>query len=110
MVVIGATNRIDAIDPALRRPGRFDREFMFTLPTKNDRRYVFATNDCLLYSHLTGLIVESSEIFAIHAKKWNPPLPQTLINDVADMCVGYCGADLKVTLDYCYVSLQCYNW
>lgn len=33
IVVIGATNRIDAIDPALRRPGRFDREFLFPLPS-----------------------------------------------------------------------------
>lgn len=35
VVVIGATNRIDAIDPALRRPGRFDREFQFPLPDKD---------------------------------------------------------------------------
>ncbi len=34
VIVIGATNRIDAIDPALRRPGRFDREFLFTLPNR----------------------------------------------------------------------------
>lgn len=34
IIVIGATNRIDSIDPALRRPGRFDREFMFSLPSK----------------------------------------------------------------------------
>lgn len=33
VVVIGATNRVDAIDPALRRPGRFDREFLFPLPS-----------------------------------------------------------------------------
>jgi SpoVK/Ycf46/Vps4 family AAA+-type ATPase len=34
IVVIGATNRIDSIDPALRRPGRFDRECIFPLPDK----------------------------------------------------------------------------
>lgn len=34
VIVIGATNRVDAIDPALRRPGRFDRELMFTLPNR----------------------------------------------------------------------------
>ena len=33
VIVIGATNRPDAIDPALRRPGRFDREFYFPLPS-----------------------------------------------------------------------------
>ncbi|RLW13477.1 hypothetical protein DV515_00000365, partial [Chloebia gouldiae] len=34
VVVIGATNRLDSIDPALRRPGRFEREFRFNLPNK----------------------------------------------------------------------------
>ena len=38
VVVIGTTNRIDAIDGALRRPGRFDRELLFTLPTTTERR------------------------------------------------------------------------
>ncbi len=37
IVVIGATNRLDSIDPALRRPGRFDREFLFNLPDKKVR-------------------------------------------------------------------------
>jgi ATPase family AAA domain-containing protein 2 len=32
IIIIGATNRIDSIDPALRRPGRFDREMFFPLP------------------------------------------------------------------------------
>lgn len=37
IVVIGATNRLDSIDPALRRPGRFDREFLFNLPDRTVR-------------------------------------------------------------------------
>lgn len=44
VIVIGATNRIDSIDPALRRPGRFDKELYFPLPTdkvkSNNTNYV----------------------------------------------------------------------
>jgi len=40
VIVIGATNRRDAIDPALRRPGRFDREIEIGVPDKNGRREI----------------------------------------------------------------------
>ena len=42
VVVIGATNRPDAIDPALRRPGRFDRELLFSLPDANARAAILS--------------------------------------------------------------------
>jgi ATP-dependent Zn protease len=38
ILLIAATNRADALDPALLRPGRFDRRLYFDLPTKQDRR------------------------------------------------------------------------
>ncbi|MHA1459715.1 MAG: CDC48 family AAA ATPase, partial [Promethearchaeota archaeon] len=41
VIVIGATNRIDAIDPALRRPGRFDTEIRFRVPNKKARNEIF---------------------------------------------------------------------
>ncbi|MCD4768596.1 MAG: AAA family ATPase, partial [Bacteroidales bacterium] len=37
VVIIGATNRVNAIDPALRRPGRFDREIEITVPNRDER-------------------------------------------------------------------------
>uniref|UniRef100_A0A673ZGX4 ATPase family AAA domain containing 2B n=1 Tax=Salmo trutta TaxID=8032 RepID=A0A673ZGX4_SALTR len=66
IVVIGATNRLDSIDPALRRPGRFDREFLFNLPDKKARR----------------------QILEIHTRDWNPRLAEQFVNELAEKCVG----------------------
>ncbi|KAJ4905020.1 ATPase family AAA domain-containing protein [Raphanus sativus] len=73
VVLIGATNRVDAIDGALRRPGRFDREFNFSLPGCEAR----------------------AEILDIHTRKWKNPPSRELKEELAASCVGYCGADLK---------------
>ncbi|KAH9287600.1 hypothetical protein KI387_031717, partial [Taxus chinensis] len=73
VVLIGATNRIDAIDGALRRPGRFGLEFVFPMP------------DCKA----------RAEILKIHTRKWKDPLSDGLIEELAASCLGYCGADLK---------------
>ena len=47
VVVMGTTNRIEAVDPCLRRPGRFDREIEVTTPTAPERRevWVHCTNN-----------------------------------------------------------------
>ncbi|NWR36268.1 ATAD2 protein, partial [Tachuris rubrigastra] len=73
VVVIGATNRLESIDPALRRPGRFEREFRFNLPNKEARQ----------------------EIFKIHTRDWTLKPSDNLLEELAEKCVGYCGADIK---------------
>ncbi|XP_076387362.1 ATPase family AAA domain-containing protein 2 isoform X4 [Megachile rotundata] len=73
VIVIGATNRIDAIDPALRRPGRFDRELFFPLPSKKERL----------------------EILKIHVSKWKNPPSDQLLETLAEKATGYCGSDLR---------------
>lgn len=45
VVVIGATNRLEAVDAALRRPGRFDREIEITIPTAEQRAQVSSVTD-----------------------------------------------------------------
>ncbi|EPS26005.1 hypothetical protein PDE_00941 [Penicillium oxalicum 114-2] len=73
VIVIGATNRPDSVDPALRRPGRFDREFYFPLPNNEGRR----------------------AILDIHTKGWNPPLPDEIKDELSKITKGYGGADLR---------------
>ncbi|XP_062946782.1 ATPase family gene 2 protein homolog B isoform X2 [Cynocephalus volans] len=71
VVVVGATNRPDALDPALRRPGRFDREVVIGTPTLKQRKAILQviTSKMPISSHVDlGLL--------------------------AEMTVGYVGADL----------------
>src|SRR5258708_38494872 len=44
VVVLAATNRPDALDPALRRPGRFDREILVPLPNRAERRAILGAH------------------------------------------------------------------
>jgi transitional endoplasmic reticulum ATPase len=71
VIVIGATNRPDALDPALRRPGRFDREVEIGVPDKKGRH----------------------EILQIHTR--GMPLAKDVdLKKLANMTHGYTGADL----------------
>ena len=71
VVVIGATNRRDALDPALRRPGRFDREIEIGVPDREGR----------------------SEIMDVHTRQM-PISDDFEINWVLDNTYGFVGADL----------------
>lgn len=76
VVVIGATNRPDTLDPALRRPGRLDRELVFPLPDAAARRHI------LTIQLAKKAMPESAEQRA------------ALLNDLVEMTEGYSGADL----------------
>ena len=71
VVVIGATNRLDAIDPALRRPGRFDREIEIGVPSNPDR----------------------IEILKIHTRGM-PLYDDVNLEELAERTHGYTGADI----------------
>jgi transitional endoplasmic reticulum ATPase len=72
VVVIAATNRINAIDPALRRPGRFDREIEIGVPNRDGRLEV-------LQIHTRGMPIDRD----VNLEK------------LADMSHGFVGADLQ---------------
>jgi transitional endoplasmic reticulum ATPase len=71
VIVIGATNRPEAIDNALRRPGRFDREIELRVPDKSGRK----------------------EIFQIHTRSM-PLTPDVNIDELSDRTYGFVGADI----------------
>ena len=72
VVVIGATNRVDAIDPALRRGGRFDREIEVGVPDRDGRK----------------------EILQVHTR--NMPLVDEIdLDEYAENTHGFVGADLE---------------
>ncbi len=73
VVVIAATNRPDSIDPALRRPGRFDREFEIGIPDEAGRREI-------LNIHVRGMPLD---------KKVN-------LERIAKVTHGFVGADLEI--------------
>ncbi|TVP67616.1 MAG: AAA family ATPase [Leptolyngbya sp. LCM1.Bin17] len=71
VIVLAATNRPDHLDPALRRPGRFDREVAFRVPDRQGRL----------------------EILQIQTREM--PLDGVDLEGIADLAVGLVGADLK---------------
>lgn len=76
--VIGATNRLNAIDPALRRPGRFDLEFEVPLPNVSAR-----------YDILTKYVkLEKDELFN--------NVDNSFLQLLSELTNGYSGADLSL--------------
>jgi cell division protease FtsH len=81
VVVLAATNRPDALDPALRRPGRFDREVIVPLPDRTERR-------AILTAHARGKRLDADAD----------------LDEVAAATPGFSGADLANLLNEAAVS------
>ncbi len=77
VIVIAATNREEAIDPALRRPGRFDREIEIGVPTQDGRLEI-------LQIHTRGMPIDGSERER-----------EKLLKELAALSHGFVGADLS---------------
>ncbi len=76
IIVLAATNRVDILDPAILRPGRFDRKVAIGVPDIGGRE----------------------EILAVHAK--NKPLGDDVnLKDIAQTTAGFTGADLENLLN-----------
>ncbi len=76
IIVLAATNRVDILDPAILRPGRFDRKVAVGMPDVKGRR----------------------EILAVHAK--NKPLGDDVdLDQIAQTTAGFSGADLENLLN-----------
>lgn len=82
VIVMAATNRGDMLDPALVRPGRFDRRVTLTLPDLEERKY----------------------ILSIHAKN-KPVSPDVNWERVAKRTVGFSGADIENMLNEAAIAV-----
>tara|TARA_B100000073_G_scaffold135296_1_gene110936 strand:+ start:9478 stop:11244 length:1767 start_codon:yes stop_codon:yes gene_type:complete len=81
IVVIGATNRIDVLDEALLRPGRFDRKIQVSLPTLKGRE----------------------KILGVHSRDKN--LDESVeLREVAKQTTGFSGADLANLMNECAIK------
>lgn len=74
VVIICATNRINAMDPTLRKLGRFDKELVFTFPDAKERL----------------------DILKIHTSKWKSPPDDDLLEVLAEKSIGYSAEDLLI--------------
>lgn len=78
VIVIAATNRPNAIDPALRRPGRFDREIEIKVPDKKGRKDILN-----IHTRNMPLVTEENDTNYVN------------IDKIASVSHGYVGADLE---------------
>jgi len=98
VVVVGATNRPDAIDPALRRPGRFDREIEIGVPSETDRQEILQIHTHGMpfegAARVKGLKLHGTEKKIEEAEAEYNRNREKLLARLAALSRGFVGADL----------------
>jgi AFG3 family protein len=79
VIVVGSTNLVDTLDPALLRPGRFDRIIQVSLPTFEEREAIFEL-------YLKKLVLDNSKPFEFYKKRLATLTPGFSGADIANIC------------------------
>jgi len=87
VIVIAATNIPNTIDPALRRPGRFDREISIPIPDRNGRLQI-------LQIHTRGMPL-SEDARPVRNQRFSNGANGVNLEELADMTHGFVGADIE---------------
>jgi AFG3 family protein len=97
VIILAATNLADSLDPAIKRPGRFDRTIEITLPTIDERREIYNV-------HLKKIKVNKERTRDEYATKMSALTPGFSGADIANICNE--GAIIAARQDFPSVSLK----
>ena len=97
VIILAATNLADSLDPAIKRPGRFDRQIEITLPTIDERREIYNV-------HLKKIKVNKERSRDEYATKMSALTPGFSGADIANICNE--GAIIAARKDLTSVSLK----
>ena len=102
LIVVAATNRPNVLDPALRRPGRFDREIRFPPPDQNERLEILRNmvtcpgNSSKAPNDNGASAIASTRMKGVSLRpSGGSSSAQVVLTDVASRAIGFTGADLQ---------------
>ena len=95
LLLVGATSNPNAVDPAIRRPGRMEKEIALSMPKENERRDI-------LKIYLRSIPVSHANSFEDKGNSSNDDAG-VLLSKLARMCSGFTGADIAV---FCHEAVM----
>jgi transitional endoplasmic reticulum ATPase len=101
VIVMAATNRVNSIDEALRRPGRFDREIEFSVPDKKSRKQILSIHTRGMPLAITYVVTgkenkNSKEKSETNSKEKEPNIKETELNEKEKRIIEFIKANKNV--------------